>query len=284
MIGYELFNAAGSRWRKLHGAAVPYELPHVETPLSEAEARTLLRQSGCLLVRWNEGFDLPHPTSWWHIVKDGDPDLARLSKKVRYQVRQGLKYFSVRQCDRSFISESAYDVYVAAFARYETFEPVYAKARFQSAITEAPPEVEFWGVFDAETGQLCAFADNVVDHGACFYSTMWFTPEALKRFAAYALVQAMNEEYLGRRGLSYVSDGARNISHQTNVHQFLQDKFGFRKAYSRLAVAYAPSVALLVRCLFPFRKAVIARGPFARLRVLLDQEQLRRSCWPGVAR
>lgn len=281
MIGYDTFSCAGLRWRRVHGAVIPHEMPHVGVDVSSEEARKVRAQSSSLLVRWNNGFDLPDATDWWYVIKDSDPELSRLSKKVRYQVRQGLKAFSVRRCERAVILDAGYPVYVAAFERYETFEPVYTRAQFESAIRSMPDEIEFWGVFEIEGGQLCAFAENIVDSGACFYSTMWFTSPSLKRFAAYALVQTMNEEYLGSRKLAYVSDGARNLSHQTNVHQFLQEKFGFRRAYSRLGVVYSPLVGFLVALLYPLRTMLGSWGPMSRLQVLLEQERIRRECVVG---
>lgn len=278
MIGYDVFTANGSQWRRLHGAIIPWRLPHVPVLLDQVDAKKLLRQESAYLIRWENLFDLPAQTEWWHIIKDRDPELSKLAKKTRYQVRQGQKNFDVRPCDRELIVELGHEVYVSAFDRYETFEECFDEAGFRAAIRNMPPNIEFWGVFDAEDGRLHAFAENLIDENACFYSTMWFSPASLKRYAAYALVQAMNEYYLDERGFSYVSDGARNLSHATNVHQFLQDKFGFRKAYARLDVVYSPLVGLLVCCLYPFRPLLRRISFLSRLSVLLEQERVRRAC------
>jgi len=90
----------------------------------------------------------------------------------------------------------------------------------------------------------------------------------------------MNNHYLNQRKLRYVNDGARSISHFTQVQDFLIDKFKFRKAYSRLLVAYNPQVGLGVRFLYPFRSAVFKlRGSLVeKAGVLLRQAEIVRGC------
>ena len=90
----------------------------------------------------------------------------------------------------------------------------------------------------------------------------------------------MNKHYLNDRRFRYVSDGARSISHQTNVHQFLQEKFGFRRAYALLRVAYAPGIGLAVVLLYPFRHWIDKStfGFLQKMAVVLEQERIRRAC------
>lgn len=278
MIGYEVFEADGFAWRMLHGAIVPMTPPHRLDGVEDATMLRMVSARDAFLARWESGFDSPRGSEWWHVIKDGDPDLSLLSKKTRYLVRQGLANFDVRQCARAEIAGSGYSTYHAAFKRYRTFERRFDEAEFQAAVRAMPDCVEFWGVFDKATGKMAAFAENVVDVDSCFYSTMWFVPEALKRSASYALIQAMNEYYLGCRKLRYVSDGARSISHETNVHAFLQGKFGFRRAYCTLHVAYSRKVGLAVAIAYPARHLLKAMRISSRLNVLLEQERIRRSC------
>jgi len=143
-----------------------------------------------------------------------------------------------------------------------------------------PSETEFWAVRDKNNNELVAFSENMVRDNACFYNTIWFQPKALQTYAGYVLFSEMNKYYLNDRGLKYVSDGARNISHQTNIHEFLQQKFGFRKAYSSLRVRYFPSVKFLIFVIYPFRRWFANRsfGIFQKIAVLLKQESIRRSC------
>lgn len=278
MIGGEIVEGCGVKWRRLHGALVPYSFPHALGHVPPCGARKLLRRQRARLIRWETSFDVVDPTEWWHVIKDSPQGMADLKPKVRYAVRQGLNSFSIARCPRSRISADGHAVYLAAFERYRTFEARFTAEQFAEAVCAMPGETEFWAVEDKATGELRAFAENVVLDGACFYSSMWFTESSLKQGGSYALIHAMNEHYLVERGLRYVSDGARSISHQTNIHEFLQSKFGFRKAYCTLAVEYAAWVALAVNCLYPVRGLLRRWKISRRLDVLLEQEHLHRAC------
>lgn len=280
MIGYRVVECGDRPWRYHHGALVPLFLPHVEPRLDSRQLRKEAVKARSLFVRWEEGFDRLPSGEWWHIVKDVEEDLSSLSKKSRWQVRQGSKFFQAMKVDRDVILSEGYAVYRRAFDRYSTFEACFPEKRFKQAIATLPPETEFWAVRDRADERMVAFSENLVRDNACFYSTMWFDPEALKRYVGYLLVHEMNKHYLNERRLKYVSDGARSISHQTNVHEFLQQKFGFRRAYARLRIVYAPGVGAAVKLLYPFRRLVAGRSAtvLQKLAVLLEQERIRRAC------
>ena len=109
---------------------------------------------------------------------------------------------------------------------------------------------------------------------------MWFRPAALRQCVAYALFYEMHRHYLEERKFDYVSDGARSISHDSSIHDFLMSKFGYRKAYANLHVVYKPWLYMAVRLAFPFRE-FIARfnlDPLKKVSILLRQEDIRRQC------
>jgi len=278
MIGYAAFDAGGLLWREVHGAIIPYSLPHRGQVIEPREAKRILKESGAYLIRWESSFDMTAGGSWWHLIKDSAPDISTLGAKARNQVRRGLREYRIERCSRDVIVEKGYAVYAAAYERYETFERQFGMEEFAAAVLAMPDSIEFWAVFDRHKGELAGFGENIVDGGACFYSTMWFRPEALRNYASYALIHVMNNHYLAERGFRYVSDGARNISHDTGIHRFLEQKFGFRRAYCRLHIVYSPLVGLAVKLLFPFRKVVSRLTRSSRFEVLMRQEELRRRC------
>lgn len=234
------------------------------------------------MARWETDFDRLDSGEWWHVIKDQPEELAALSANTRSKVRRGEKRFFAAQEHRNDVVQEGYAVYRAAYRRYSTFEPMLPERDFVKAVCRMPPETEFWGVRERETGLLVAFSENIVRDGACFYNTIWFDPEALQTYAGYVLIHAMNKHYLNERGLRYVSDGSRNISHQTGVHGFLQEKFGFRRAYARLRVTYLPMFGLAVRLLYTFRRRVAGSDSVLakKVTVVLEQERIRRACIP----
>ena len=57
-------------------------------------------------------------------------------------------------------------------------------------------------------------------------------------YPSYGLVYKMCEYYLNQESVLYVSDGGRSLTQHSNVQNFLIDKFRFRKAYTKLNVAF----------------------------------------------
>lgn len=280
MIGYTHFATDQASWRFHHGVLIPMDMPHTALPVEDERVRQLVTQQRVFLARWEDSFDQPEESEWWHIIKDTPEHLENLSSNTRSKVRRGLKSTAPAPTTREVIQEEGYEVYRSAFDRYETFETMLPHSQFQTAIESLPEETEFWEARNRETGELVAFSENLVRDEACFYNTMWFQPQALKAYAGYALIHEMNKHYLNERGLRYVSDGARSISHNTNIHDFLEQKFGFRRAYARLRVVYFPGVGMAVRLLYPFRQwfANRSQGVFQKIAVLLEQERIRRAC------
>jgi hypothetical protein len=252
-------------------------MPHVNKALQLADARMIVIKHRALFIRWEDGFDLLSTGEWWHVIKDKRENFDALSRNTRSKVRRGAKLFEPKLTGREEILSEGYEVYRSAFDRYQTFEEMLSEQAFEQAITDLPAETEFWAVRKQGNGQMVAFSENLVRDSACFYNTMWFQPDALQGYAGYLLIHEMNKHYLNERGLHYVSDGARNISHQTNVHEFLEQKFKFRRAYARLRVVYFPGMGILVKLLYPFRKMFNHRSAplLQKIAVVLEQERIR---------
>ena len=139
---------------------------------------------------------------------------------------------------------------------------------------------KFWVAIDSKMGVPVGFCENYIESSTCFYNSAWFLPSALKNYVSYALFYDMNKHYLGDRGFRYVSDGARCLSHSTNIHNFLLTKFRFRKAYASLNVSYVLWLHILIFLLFPFR-GILSYFSFSftnKLSILLSMEAIRRSC------
>ena len=154
------------------------------------------------------------------------------------------------------------------------------QSQFNSAIDSLPCTTEFWVVLRISTGEIAGFSENYIEDSTCFYNSVWFGPAFLKDYCGYALFYDMNRYYLGELGFKYVSDGARSISHSTEIHDFLISKFHFRKAYSRLCVEYVIWLRSLLIALAPFSPLIskVSLTPFQKLTTLLTLESIRREC------
>lgn len=280
MIGYRSVVDDGVHWRESHGGLFPLSPPILFTDLKGDAAEKLLKANGEAFIRWEADFDQVEDSSWWHVIKDASDSIENLPKKTRYMIRKAGKAYEARPVKVSVILAQGYKVYVKAYERYETHEPMFSEKEFCAAVENLPAETEWWGVFDRATNELVAFSENYVENETCFYVTMWLEPEAMAKFAGYLIFHEMELHYLQDRGFRYVSDGARSLSHNTNIHDFLIRKFNFRKAYARLNVIYAPWLGAAVACAYPFRHLIsrVSLGPFKKASILLTQEEIHRAC------
>jgi hypothetical protein len=275
MIGYRYVRTEKTDWRLHHGSLIPLSMPNAVRPPSYWGALRLLIRYQAPFIRWEENFDDCNKTTWWHVIKDVPEELEHLSASTRSKVRRGQRNFTVMisVCDEIFAD--LYQVYQESFKRYKTFEKKLSFTEFKTSVQKLPPETEFWIVRDKVSNKIVAFSENIVRDDACLYNTIWFEPLALKKYSSYVLLHEMNKYYLNIRGMAYVSDGSRSINHQTNIHQFLEQSFGFRKAFSDLKIIYFPGFRLLIHLLSHLEGLIsVPKSNFSKkLLVLIRQHQ-----------
>ena len=283
MFGYRYFLWNGLMWRSLPYGAALLSSPREGKMLDKKLVRNTFFRScpDFLYVRWEHDFDSLNDSPWWHVLKDKQSSCAieSYSSNTRNQIRRGLKSYYCAPISSSLVGKH-YCIYSESFDSYNTFESKSSFEEFVCQLSAFPPTTEFWGVFSIQDDCLVGFCENYIDSSTCFINSMWILPTALKGYASYALFHEMTTHYLIDRSFEYVSDGARSISHDTQIHHFLIDKFHFRKAYSILRVEYVLWLKLLILLLYPFRAALLClNSTFAiKLSVLLSMEEIHRLC------
>ena len=137
----------------------------------------------------------------------------------------------------------------------------------------------FWGLFSSDENLLIGYAQNIIKGGVAQYSIVKLDPDYLYLYGSYRLFYDMNSYYLNEQKFNYVSDGARSLSHETNIQEFLVKKFKFRKAYCRLNIVYRWDIGLLIKMVYPFKKLIDKQNYqyLKKISVLLQQEMIRRS-------
>ena len=277
MIGFKYIEDDNFFWRHHFNSLLPLTPPLITPQIDKNKAKKLLNANSSLLIRWESNFDFPKETQWWHIIKDSQVDLGSYSRNTRSKVRRGNKKYAISIVDKSEIIKFAYPIYRDTFNSYTTFEHLLSESEFKKELIDFPSFSEFWIIKHRDTSKYVGFCENIVLNNTCFYNTIWVTPYAKKKYASYILIHEMNKYYLNDKGFKFVSDGARSVSHQTNIHDFLQSKFGFRRAYCKLNVVYRWDVGLLIHLLFPFKNLIKKVSYFNKITVLLKQESIRRS-------
>ncbi|MFP4169297.1 MAG: hypothetical protein ACLFSY_10720 [Desulfonatronovibrionaceae bacterium] len=274
-----MFEYKGIYWFMHHGVLLPLTPPHAEIELNRSEQEELLKKTGARFIRWTNHFD-KDDSAFWYIIKDFFGGLEELSSNTRSKIRRGQKKFAAGPVTFNHLRTEGYQTYINAFQRFSTFEQPVNKIQFEKHVCmlEESGVYEIWGVWDKPSKRLAGFSENLILGPTCFYETIYFDPSYLKNYSSYTLFYEMNHHYLQAKGFRYVHDGSRSLSHDTNIHDFLIDKFKFRKAYCDLHIAYRFDVAMLARILFPLRRFLYTRrGPIGkRLSVLLRHEEIRR--------
>ena len=263
MIGYNVRVINSSKWHISNRCLLPFDLS--DTPnISRFEAFIATLRYSTILVRW-DSLDAGKNSPWWKVVFTGSYSMESLKKKVRYEVRKGITYHSYRVVSKEEIKKHGYEVYKSAYSRYITYESMLSKDAFADSIDSMDSCVEFRAVYLNRSDVMVAFTENIVQEKCCFLSTMWFTPDALSNNAGYFVIHEILEEYINKRQFLYVSDGAKNIGHETGIHDFLRKKFGFYNKEMRLNVVYHPLIFPVVKTLYLFRGFIPNSGRLASL-------------------
>jgi len=263
------------RWRLYNGVLVPDLPPHIDPAPKKDELRSAIKKSGAYFARWSSGWDGPKGC-FWYVIKDRYIALEEFGSKVRYQLRKALGACEVRPVEAGFVAQKGYGVYKAAFGRYKgaLVQPV-DEERFVAGVMQSV-NAEWWGLF--HQGRLIGYAQNRIFGDVCNYSVVKLHPDFFHLGPGYALFFEMDRHYLKERGFWYVYDGARSLAHQSGVQEFLIKKLGFRKAYAKLELLYAPEVAAAVAALYPLRRLIgsLPGSAARRLQILLAHEEIRR--------
>lgn len=276
--GVRLFEGGGAYWRLYQGALVPAPATPCFLELSREEARDLLKESKAWFIRYASR-PSEKPTEWWYVVCDSYvPD--RLSANVRNQLRRGKRNSSVRRIDAEWLAKYGYECYCAAYKRYRNATPDNAKKFRNDTLRTVGGPFDYWGVF--VDGRLAGYCQCIIEDNQVATNIVKYDPEFLKRFTSYALIDTVVGYYVMKRGMS-ISNGARSISHDTNMQKFLL-RFGFVRQFCRLNVIYQPWLELAIQTLFPLRKSIAKLpdfGPAHKLQALLYQEELQRGSNAG---
>lgn len=266
-------------WKKYNGALIPDYPPHIDCNVDLSFVKKKIIDERAYFARWISEFDRSTNSDFWYIINDKFIELAEYSVNTRSKIRRGLKELEVRKISKKEMLDNGYSVYSSAFNRYYTINNPMTHQEFLDHIQNLDELWDFWGVFNKKDNLLIGYSQNKVVNDQCYYSTIKFHVDYLRKYSSYALYYTMNSYYLKERGLSYVNEGTRSILHATNVQSFLIDKFKFRKAYCRLHIQYHPLVRLIVFILFPFRSLIVKSSNklLHKIGVVLMQEEYHKS-------
>lgn len=249
-------------WEYYNHALVPTTPPHVTPDTSWMNDRKRWKELADghypLFARWTTDFDCEEETQWWYCIKDDSFDLASLKSKRRNTINRGLKNVDVRLIVPEEYVNALTDVNLAARKGYgEIFCEEEERIRLKKTFCTTKAEgciIEYIGAFLKESGQLIGYGIYEIYPEWVSQSVIKTHPDYLKYDVNAAMVYFAVNRYMGTQfSVKYISNGSKNISHETNYHEYLMKYFGFRKAYCRLKIQYRRPVVFIVKILYPFR-------------------------------
>lgn len=266
-----------SGWKLYKNMLIPASAPH-EKPSTENIKNIQQWPKNILLARYTTDFDCETETEWWYCIKDEPINLDDMKAKKRYEIARGLKNFEIRKINPMEYAEDLLHCYQQASKRYGGYvNPEYEKG-FIDGIRSTGKNTEYYAAFCKETGEIAGYAMTIVHDEWVNFAVAKFIPEHMKERVAAAMIYTIVYDYINLAGKRYVCDGERTIFHKTNMQDYLENLFGFRKAYCKLNIIYRPVIGLAVKVLFPFRNLLrkIDNGIFSKISSILMMEEIAR--------
>ena len=226
-------------------------------------------------MRNTYNFDNQEKTSFWNLIKDHFGGLDELSSNTRSRVRKSLENLDFKLIEPSLIISSGYPILKATFEDYTTTDRSMNRKVFDEYFRHCQNNnYDYWGIFNKKDGFFIGFCANHIWDDAAEYGIIGIEPYYKHNgtFPYYGLFYSMNQYYLQKKGLRYVTDGTRSITEHSNIQPFLEEKFHFRKSYCQLAVHYQWWMKIAVKLLYPFRKII----PLPRIKAILNMEAMQR--------
>lgn len=268
-----------TNWIRYQGALIPKAPPHEKFEISKLSAAFDVIRSGSALARWTTGWNLDHETNFWFLVKDHFQPINELPSKIRWEINKGRGAFEASNISLDEFIEFAYEVYVDCFFDYETHISQLDKNEFYRSVVKNPGDHyshDYWGVRQIESGRFIGYAIVKKYQDSADYSSVKIPRAFLTKYAGYSLFYELNKFYLSDLRLKYVTDGSRNISHQTSIQDHLEKKHGFRKCYVNIHVVLHPLIYVVVKILSPLN-GIIRKSEkklFKKIMVAINLDKL----------
>lgn len=237
-----------------------------------------------MLARWTTHFDYPARTDFWYCILDKPFDISAIKSKKRYYIKKGIAAFEIRMIDPENYFDELYRITDLALQTYDDYKKPQDKEQFIAEIKEASSRWKFLGAFFKEDNQMQGYIKVCEYEKYVDFMSMKANPLYEKKQINAALVNGLCAFYKDKlaNGAYYICDGMRAINHNTNFQEYLEKNFTFRKAYCRLHMAYRPSLDIVIKVLFPFRKYILkwecnSRKLLGKLIILLKYEMIARN-------
>lgn len=272
-LPYKIHN--GIFWQVYNRMVEPRGPASLAIHLEQAEAHDIRKALGGILIRWTSAFEdrVASPNDWYALVCDQHIPIEQYSKSQKKKLQKTLHQCEIKPIDASFIAKHAYPVYVKAHSRYDKNKDNYTdEATFKKgALVDVGFEdlIQYFGAF--YQGQLIAYSKcYTFDDEEVNFTQSKYDPDYMKYRISEALTYVRTKHYLEEGRVRYINAGWRSIEHQTNVQDFYEQKFKFRKAPLALNIQYDSKINFAVNLLRPMYTLGLSFGAKPNALLKLD--------------
>ena len=189
--------------------------------------------------------------------KDTPFDISALKSNRRHKITRGRKNFYLERINPIDYVDDLFRVQGAAYSSYpKKYRPNPDKDDMirSAKIWSEDHKTYVMGCFFQESRLLCGYA-VIRDEETYLNYTILKVDPAYERYYINFSLMADVLDYFSNQFESgyYINNGERNIQHETNFQEILENYFGYRKAYCKLNVEYNPKYKWLVKILYGFR-------------------------------
>lgn len=259
-----------NKWKYYNHAAIPTCAPHELADITPILDGSIWKKNffGSRLAKtplfaiYTETFNQECETLYWYIIKESPFLFDELDKKYKKHVNKAFERTYVKLIDKTEYIEELYEVYEAAYRNYRAADNELSKENFIEGVLR--DEREYWAAFSKETDEMAGWM-SCENHGDWTETaSAKYHPERQSyNRPSDVLHYAVLSHYLNELGQKYVCSGSRNINHVTNVQDYKEKNWKFKRAYCKLRVVYNPKIGWLVKCMYPFRKFLLKLDTFS---------------------
>ncbi|MGD9994166.1 MAG: hypothetical protein AB7S69_12800 [Salinivirgaceae bacterium] len=217
--------------REYGSIIIPLGPALIPEPTTQIDTATVFSHLKGKLLWWSHqkpGYD---SNNWYAVIKDKHLSLDEYrTANIRNQIRKGLKNFEIKRIEPELLVQQGFVIYQKAFEAFNTKAPMELTEyqKFITTLHDFDDIIHVVGVFHQQKliGYALIYCYGTLEAGI---SEIRILPEYNNLYPSYALFHWLSEEYLAKRKFEYISDGYRNLLHETNIQDLLIRKFGFRK-------------------------------------------------------
>lgn len=266
-------------WKILKNTLIPKNILQEFSEFELRSVKKLLNTKGYYFASYTSSFDQKEISDFWYIINDTPLTLEDYSRKVRYEIKQSLNRCNLKIVNPGENWDTLFTLYNSALNGYKNYNYRLNFAQFKEEIFSQIDKIDIW-LISKTNNTAVGYAYIIKNNKYIDLYDIKIDPNNLDCLPIYNLLYHINIYYLSERSYQFISDGRKSMFHETTFQSFLEKKFLYRKAYSKLHIEYSTIISLLIPLIRFFKFIILLFpnfGPFKKLTLLINYDQISTS-------